>query len=141
MAQGYGGYGMGYQQKAPEYTGGGYQASQGGYYGPPPYEAGYHQHPAQQPYGGNAPYHQGPSLGGYQQQQNPAAELPKNSNWGEPIDKSRIHMFREQFIPADFEMNNQATEYSMLLKEIEAIKEKAKNDEGGEWPSRLHKLM
>ena len=88
------------------------------------------------------PYHQAPALGGYQhQQQKLAPELPKNSNWAEPIDKSRIFLFREQYIPANFEMDSQAAEYQMLLSEIEAIKEKAKNGEGGEWPSRLHKLM
>lgn len=50
-------------------------------------------------------------------------------------------MFREQYIPLNFEMDSQASEYQLLLNEIEAIKEKAKNSEGGEWPSRLHKLM
>ena len=67
--------------------------------------------------------------------------MPKNSNWGDPIDKSRIIMFREQYIPPNFEMDAQASEFQMLLSEIEAIKQKAKASESGEWPSRLHKLM
>lgn len=88
------------------------------------------------------PYHQGPSLGGYQhQQQKSGPELPKNSNWAEPIDRSRIFMFRDQYIPANFDMDNQAADYQTLLSEMEAIKEKAKVDAGGEWPSRLHQLM
>lgn len=40
-------------------------------------------------------------------------------------------MFREQYILANFDMDNQASEYQMFFIEIEAIEEKAKNGEGG----------
>ena len=68
LAQGYGGYDMGYQQKPMDYQGGGYQVSQAGYYAPAPYDGGYRSQQAsvQQPYGSSLQYHQGAQLGAYQ---------------------------------------------------------------------------
>ena len=71
----------------------------------------------------------------------PMEPPPKNSNWNEPIDQALIVHFKEQYIPVNFEKDPEASQLQMLLNDIKAIKDKAKNDENSEFPSRLYQLM
>jgi len=112
--------------------------SQPGYYGQ--YDQARQQSPPQHQAGGYQSQGAG-KASAYPVKTLPPEPLPKNSNWNEPIDQALIVHFKEQYIPVNFEKDQEASQLQMLLNDIKAIKDKAKNDENSEFPSRLYQLM